>query len=511
MIATGKESILTIYSVNKGIGWASSGVEYAQAYRSNIFKKNGQQAKFIFTDIFHENLEPMTKNLGFEDKDIIWLYQYFTDIKVSPTTYKMEELVKTFATPPTKIEETESKITYFFEDTETVVHAFLDRFSLDKNVFKTETIVQNKLIQRDYYSYVKVFSEYFKDFNNQINIYQRRFFNEDGTIAYDEIMNGKQNLFILGDRTIYSLENFLGYFISCLNLTTEDIILIDRATNIGPAILKHKGPAKLGVVIHAEHFSESFTNDKNILWNNYYDYQLKNAEVIDFFICATDLQKHILEKQFLQYKKGTIKIYAIPVGSIDRVTKKSQRKLHSLVTASRLANEKHLDWLIESVVNVKKTIKDLSLDIYGEGVERQYLEQLIHKYQAQKYICLKGQQDLSNVYEKYESYVSTSTSEGFGLSLLEAIGSGLAMIGFNVNYGNPTFINHEENGYLVEYIKNDKITNIVRLSDAILNFCNLEEEQKKKFEKESYKIARKFSTNNVKKMWLDLERDITID
>lgn len=30
---------MTIYNFNKGIGWASSGVEYAQAYRSNIFKK----------------------------------------------------------------------------------------------------------------------------------------------------------------------------------------------------------------------------------------------------------------------------------------------------------------------------------------------------------------------------------------------------------------------------------------------------------------------------------------
>lgn len=31
---------MTIYSINHGIGWASSGVEYAQAYRASIFKKN---------------------------------------------------------------------------------------------------------------------------------------------------------------------------------------------------------------------------------------------------------------------------------------------------------------------------------------------------------------------------------------------------------------------------------------------------------------------------------------
>ncbi|MBT8908999.1 hypothetical protein BTI62_04170 [Lactobacillus delbrueckii subsp. bulgaricus] len=30
---------MTVYSINKGIGWASSGVEYAQAYRGQVFRK----------------------------------------------------------------------------------------------------------------------------------------------------------------------------------------------------------------------------------------------------------------------------------------------------------------------------------------------------------------------------------------------------------------------------------------------------------------------------------------
>ena len=28
-----------VYNFNLGIGWASSGVEYAQAYRANLFRK----------------------------------------------------------------------------------------------------------------------------------------------------------------------------------------------------------------------------------------------------------------------------------------------------------------------------------------------------------------------------------------------------------------------------------------------------------------------------------------
>ena len=36
---------MTVYNINLGIGWASSGVEYAQAYRSRIFKNTGIKAK----------------------------------------------------------------------------------------------------------------------------------------------------------------------------------------------------------------------------------------------------------------------------------------------------------------------------------------------------------------------------------------------------------------------------------------------------------------------------------
>ncbi|MDU3265705.1 MAG: hypothetical protein E7E55_04995, partial [Staphylococcus sp.] len=38
---------MTIYNINFGIGWASSGVEYAQAYRAKLLRQINQSAKFI--------------------------------------------------------------------------------------------------------------------------------------------------------------------------------------------------------------------------------------------------------------------------------------------------------------------------------------------------------------------------------------------------------------------------------------------------------------------------------
>ena len=38
-----------IYNFNLGIGWASSGVEYAQAYRARALRNAGLEARFVFT------------------------------------------------------------------------------------------------------------------------------------------------------------------------------------------------------------------------------------------------------------------------------------------------------------------------------------------------------------------------------------------------------------------------------------------------------------------------------
>ena len=85
-----------VYNFNHGIGWASSGVEYAQSYRAVMLRNIGIPAKFVFTDmIVAENIEHMTKNIGFLDSEIIWLYTFFTDQKIAPVSYTLSDLKKT--------------------------------------------------------------------------------------------------------------------------------------------------------------------------------------------------------------------------------------------------------------------------------------------------------------------------------------------------------------------------------------------------------------------------------
>lgn len=500
---------MTIYSINHGIGWASSGVEYAQAYRASIFKKINQTAKFVFTDFFsHANISDLTRNIGFEDEDIIWLYGYFTDIPIGPVTFTLEDLKKEYQGKLTHIESDGDQVKLFYGDENIYLTAYLQNIH-EKKVHRVEIVSKGNLIRKDFYTGQKIFSEYYIPYNNVATLTNRHFYNQDGSVAYSEVINGDRSFYKFPNKLLYSKIELFDYFMENLDLQSDDIVIIDRSTNTAQSVLKHRKNAKVGVVVHAEHFAENSVTDSTILWNNFYDYQFSNAHSIDFFITATDRQKEILERQFHQYTSFKPRIITIPVGSIDHLVMSDERKPFSLITASRLAMEKHIDWLVKAVVKAHEINNQIHFDIYGYGNEQNKIESIINQKQAKDYIHLKGHHDLKDVYKNYQLYVTASKSEGFGLTLLEAVGSGLPLIGFDVRYGNQTFIENGKNGYLIPVSETDDEIEIVnRFSEKILDY--FQKENQLKWQKHSYKIASGYLTSEVIKKWQLLIEEFTL-
>ena len=103
----------------------------------------------------------------------------------------------------------------------------------------------------------------------------------------------------------------------------------------------------------------------------------------------------------------------------------------------------------------------------------------------------------------YEAYLSGSTSEGFGLTLMEAVGSGLPIIGFDVRYGNQTFIDDGENGYRITvHDKMEKTERIQKLAECIVRLFT--EDDIRAFSEHSYEKAKTYLTEEVEKKWVDV-------
>lgn len=501
---------MTVYSINLGIGWASSGVEYAQAYRAKIFRELQLPAKFIFTDFFQtENLQHFTSNIGFKDEEVLWLYSFFTDHRIAPTSYRKEALEATFSDPVERTEVGHQLIRYYFKN-DYYINASLCG-EQQQFVQRVEYVAKGKLIRKDYYSYTRIFSEFYAPQNDQPQLYQRHFFNEDGSLAYEELVQEDTSVFRFSDRILVGKEALVAEMLDQLKLQSNDLLLLDRATGIGQAVFAHKGAAKLAVVIHAEHYNAKSSDDYNILWNNYYEYQFTNAHLVDAFITSTQKQKEVLEQQFQTYTKQQPRIYAIPVGSLAKLQyPQKSRQPYSLMTSSRLASEKHIDWLVSAVIEAHRDLPNLVFDIYGEGGERRKLTEMIEKAQAQDFIRLKGHQNLADVYQNYEIYLTASTSEGFGLTLMEAVGSGLPLIGLDVPYGNQTFVEDGKNGYLIPRPEADDVAYMTQqFAQKIRDYYQAARQEEAQLQ--SYQIAGAFLHEYVAGYWSQFVKEMCHD
>lgn len=496
---------MTVYNFNQGIGWASSGVEYAQAYRAQIFRRLGVDAKFVFTDfISAENVAHYTAAIGFLDSEVIWLYQAFTDFPLTQTTFSLADLKATFTQTVEREERSGQTVTYSFAAPQTWVKAYLGNAD-GQTVLRAEYVQAGNLLHRDFYSSGRYMAEYYGPINGQARLLKRCYYNQDGTVAYTEFLQADgTSLFQFPGQGLCTKADLITFLMKKLNLQAGDVLLIDRGTGQAQQILENKGPAKVGSIIHAEHFSPNNVSDDHILWNNYYEYVFDHSADIDFFVTATSAQATLLVQQFAKYTDRQPQIVTIPVGSLNQLHKpQTPRRPFSLITASRLASEKHLDWLIKAVVAARRQFPQLSLDIYGEGGERAQLAQLITNLQAQDYIHLQGHQDLTTVYQHYQAYASASTSEGFGLTLMEAVGSGLAMMGFDVRYGNQTFIVPDQNGYLIPYgadtTSEQAVAGLTTAIIALFGKLDLMTAQTK-----SYQIAAEYLTPVIEAKWAKL-------
>lgn len=493
-----------IYCFNERIGRTNSGIEHAQVYRATMLRRIGEPFKLIYVGEYQrENIADIAGLMGVRPDELIWLYQFFTDCEISTPTYTLEDLEKTLEGRTYQFTRSKDIATYSFERKGSSLRVQLTD-ATSNCICYVEIREGAKAVRRDHYGSCKQYSTYYMPRENGVAPVSRRFFNKDGTTAYEEIIDpvdSTHRTYKFPDRIVDSKEELIGLMLEKLRLRKKDIVLLDRNEKYGQTVIMHAQKAKVGVAIHAEHFVESSTNSEHIKWNEFYEYAFDMQKHVDFFLTATPAQKRKLESQMMKYKQVKPVVYALPVGSLQQIHScLNTRKPYSMITASRLAAEKRIDLLIEAAAAVHEQLPELTFDIYGKGQLQTQLQELIDRCNASSYIHLKGYANLNEIYRNYEAYVSASSGEGFGLTLMEAVGSGLSMLGFRVRYGNQTFIKDRENGYLLAYKTTmTRQERIDALSQGMLRMFT--EGDMEEFHEASYAIAEEYRQEKVEKKW----------
>ncbi len=168
------------------------------------------------------------------------------------------------------------------------------------------------------------------------------------------------------------------------------------------------------------------------------------------------------------------------------------------IAVGRLDAQKSFDRLVEiwAVINIKHP--DWVLDIYGEGRDRELLQDKINNLGLSDKIILH--KATSQIFEKYREssmLLMTSTFEGWGLILSEAMSFGLPTVAYTCKCGPKDIIKDGDDGFCVK--EGDKKTFVEKVNFLIENA-----EIRKSFGFAAVQNIKRYSIDNVMPQWVSL-------
>lgn len=144
-----------------------------------------------------------------------------------------------------------------------------------------------------------------------------------------------------------------------------------------------------------------------------------------------------------------------------------EQGLFKIISVGSLLPVKGYDILIEAMNIISKDLQNWELIIIGEGPERASLQEAIEKYGLQNNIKLIGRKNKDEIIKRLNEstmYVSSSRSENFSVSIIEALSAGLPVVA--TECGGIKECLNEKNGLLAP------VENACELANAILSMNN---------------------------------------
>ncbi len=463
---------MAVYVFELLVGYFPNGVDYAQAMRYRYLKMLSTSVKYIFTSIPDNRSVQYYQGIGIETEDML------------------------------------------------SAHLLLSgNGGIGKEIQIREKAFQKQggIVLRECYSDRLLYTEYYidkvKDGSEVRLLFKRTFKRQDGTTAYD-ILYGENETesYLFPNGKIMSKEEFLCEFIRQLKLTETDIVLIDRPGNrafVEP-LFTYGNKAKIQIFFHSQHYAQPKEAWEYLFLNFEYFYWFRYSGYIHTIFTSTEEQALEVIDKLQEYRCDIPNVQALPISGIEKLCYPVvARKPYSLLTVSRINSRKRVDWIVRSVVEAHAVLPQITLDIYGTGlaVFTEELKQMINENHAEEYITMKGHCEMEGRYTQYEGYLTASMGETFGLSVLEAISSGNAVIGLDTKYGNPIFIKNEKNGYLIDYDFNKLdeegyVEHIIHeMAQRIIDLFN-DRERLDRFQEESYQIASGYMNEDIGKAWI---------
>ena len=162
--------------------------------------------------------------------------------------------------------------------------------------------------------------------------------------------------------------------------------------------------------------------------------------------------------------KKIIQIYnGIEIEKFECKRNFDKEKEIEIVSIGRLVKQKNHKLLLEAFKNLDDKLKEENrkipnLKIYGQGELKEELKQYIKENNIQNVQLMGITNRVDEVLKESDIYVMSSDYEGFSISLIEAMVSGIAIVCTNVG-ANKEIIGENEAGILIQDNNAEELTN----------------------------------------------------
>ena len=186
--------------------------------------------------------------------------------------------------------------------------------------------------------------------------------------------------------------------------------------------------------------------------------------------------------------------------AIEPATVRSKR----IVAAGRLMKLKNYNLLLDAFEKVHTLFPEYQLEIYGDGPDKEILEQKRDKMTCASYVHFMG--NVSNVMRRVSDaslYVMSSDYEGFPNALVEAMASGIPAICTDYPSGTAReIIQSGVNGIVVP------TGDVDAMADAMKTMLG-DRNKAEAMGKEGYKIRERLEANHISEQWESLVREVS--
>lgn len=208
-------------------------------------------------------------------------------------------------------------------------------------------------------------------------------------------------------------------------------------------------------------------------------------------IFQTEMAKSFFSKRI--QKKGIVLQNPVDATRIPEPYKGERKK--RFVAVGRLEKQKNFPLLINAFAKFCENVDGYELVIYGEGKERENLENLINALHLAGHVQLPGRDfDVLNKINDSTAFILSSDYEGMPNALIEAMCMRMPVISTDCPSGGPhELIKDDENGFLVPVNSEERLLNaMLKITDS--KTCE-------RFEKNLKLFRDKMTSDHVFNKW----------